>query len=116
VSIDFEVRDTVVVVTTGEIDHHTIGEFQAELTDGLRRYEEVPHPAPGRCPTSLVVDLSQVTFLDSSGIRVLIEADLAAMRHGGRVVVAGASGVVHRVLDVTGVLGRMQPPAEATRW
>ena len=111
-SIQFEVQDTRVRVTVTEVDRSTIGEFAAELADGLRRYEETPRPGPGRFTTSMIVDLSEVEFLDSSGIRALVDCDLTALRFGGRVVVIGARGAVRRCLQVTGVLDHLQHPAE----
>ncbi len=90
-----------VVVTTEQIDHHTAPDFSQELADGLRRCEAAPDRPP-----ELVVDLSQVTFLDSTGIRELIIAEQALKRRGGRLVVCGAHGVVRRCLEVTGVLER----------
>jgi anti-sigma B factor antagonist len=113
-SIHFEVQDTEVRVTVAEVDRKTLGEFEAELADGLRRYQDVPRPNPDRCTTSMVVDLRDVEFLDSSGIRALLDSDLAAARFGGRVVLIGARGIARRCLEVTGVLERMQHPAE--RW
>ena len=93
--------EVLVVVTTEQIDHHTAPDFREELAEGLRRCEAAPDPSP-----ELVVDLSQVTFLDSTGIRALVDAEQALARRGGRLVVRGASGVVRRCLDVTGVLER----------
>ncbi len=99
--------DVHLAVTIEEIDHSTSADFWAELADGLRRYEEGPRRGPDRPVGHLVVDLSRVRFLDSSGIRSLIDADQVALRHGGRVVISGAEGVVRRCLEVTGVYERM---------
>ena len=93
--------DVLVVVTTEQIDRHTAPDFREELAEGLRRCKAAADPPP-----ELVVDLSQVTFLDSTGIRELIVAEQALARRGGRLVVCGAHGVVRRCLEVTGVLGR----------
>ena len=87
--------EVLVVVTTEQIDHHTAPNFGEELAAGLRRCETAPNPSP-----RLVVDLSQVTFLDSTGIPELIVAEQALARRGGRLVVCGAhtasSGAVWR--------------------
>ena len=94
--------EVLVVVTTEEIDHHTAPDFRAELQEGLRRCEAAPDPPP-----VLVVDLSQVKFLDSTGIRELIDTDLALALRGGRLIVRGADGVVQRCLEITGVMERL---------
>lgn len=60
----------------------------------------------------IVVDLADVGFLDSSGIRVLLQARAAAEEVQVQLVVHNASGMVERVLRITQVdrlLG--MPPA-----
>lgn len=47
----------------------------------------------------LVLDLTAVTFIDSTGVRILIEADRFCAGSGSRVVVL-ARGPVRRVLDL----------------
>ena len=52
----------------------------------------------------VVVDLSQVTFLSSMGIRALIAAAKARKANGGRMVLlVDGSDVVVRTLEATGV-------------
>src|SRR4051812_49167990 len=91
--------DTVVQITVEEIDPHTCGQFADELAEGLRLYEGSAPPA-GPDHNDLVVDLSAVSFLDSTGIRLLIEANQVATEHGGRVVLRGTHGVTRRCLEV----------------
>jgi anti-sigma B factor antagonist len=52
---------------------------------------------------SVVVDLSQVTFLDSSGISGLLRGRRLADEHGVTYTVGGAHGLVLDVLELTGV-------------
>ena len=93
-----------VVITVGEVDHATVGQFA----------DEIGRAASDGSDGVLIVDLRQVTFIGSAGIRVLIDADQAAMARGGRVCVDGAQGVVLRCLEVTGVLERLQLGADGT--
>jgi anti-anti-sigma factor len=52
----------------------------------------------------IVVDLSRATFVDSSGLNLLVALDRAVRpRDGSLVVVAEPDGVVARALDVSGV-------------
>lgn len=51
---------------------------------------------------TIVVDLADVGFIDSSGLRVLLEAAERARGLGRRFVVARPSGQVGKVLDMTG--------------
>ena len=54
--------------------------------------------------TAVRVDLSGVTFLDSEALAGLIQGFEEARRAGLDFAVAGAQGLVHRVLAVTGTL------------
>ena len=59
--------------------------------------------------TRLLCDLSGVTFIDSCGIRALIEL---GQREPERFALSGASEPVERLLELTGVAGwfRRTPP------
>jgi anti-anti-sigma factor len=50
----------------------------------------------------LVFDHSQVTFVDSSGLRELLRARKECDRRGGRLVLAGVPPAVTRLFDLTG--------------
>lgn len=68
--------------------------------------------------TGVVVDLSGVPFLDSSGIRALVRGHLAAAEAGLELTVRGAQGTVEQVLRLTGVdktLGLAASAAEPVR-
>jgi anti-anti-sigma factor len=79
------------VVLSGEIDLAA----REALHQCLDRVE-APH---GR----LVVDLTEVSFIDSSGIEALCSARRRVAREGGTVVLRGPSAIVLRALEVTGV-------------
>jgi anti-sigma B factor antagonist len=51
----------------------------------------------------VVVDLSGVEFMDSSGLGVLVGAHKRLVRLGGRLSVVGVSSAVARLLSVTGL-------------
>lgn len=61
----------------------------------------------------VVVDLSAVPFLDSSGVRALLRGREAAQRRGLRLCVRNPQRIVEEVLRITGVaalLGLPGPP------
>jgi len=54
-------------------------------------------------PALIVVDLSQVSFLASMGIRTLLASAKALGRRGGRMVLANPQPLVQEVLKVAGI-------------
>jgi anti-sigma B factor antagonist len=73
------------------------GELDASSCRGLAELVTGP---PG---SLLVVDLGQLTFIDSSGLGALHAARQMAIKDGGILVVCRPSPIVHRVLEVTGL-------------
>ena len=51
----------------------------------------------------VVVDLSDVSFIDSSGMASLLGARQAITDAGNQFVVRGATGIVRRVIELTGL-------------
>jgi anti-anti-sigma factor len=87
-----------VVVPVGEIDLATVGIVDERLAR--------VRAAGGR---SVVLDLGRVTFLDSSGLRMLVVWAKAARREafGFQIALAPQDGVVRRVLELTGLADRL---------
>jgi anti-sigma B factor antagonist len=52
----------------------------------------------------LVLDLTEVTFMDSSALRELLQARMAVAARGGRLVLAALPQPVRRLLEMTGTL------------
>lgn len=52
-------------------------------------------------PPHLVIDLRQVTFLDSTGLRLIVAADSRARRSGRRMSVVHGPESVRRVFRIT---------------
>jgi anti-sigma B factor antagonist len=78
-----------VVAFTGELDIASEAEAAAALEAALEG------------GGTLVADLRGLEFLDSTGVRVLISADLHAREMGVCFGVARGDGMVRRLLDVT---------------
>lgn len=89
------------LVVVGEIDAST----SRQLADHL-------DPLPGSSG-EVVLDMSDVSFVDSSGLRVLIDAHQRADRAGRSLVIVEPSHVVRRLLDISGLEGvlRVRPTA-----
>ncbi|GAA2373916.1 hypothetical protein Cme02nite_02860 [Catellatospora methionotrophica] len=87
-------REAVVAVS-GEIDLAV----REDLLNTLH------HAIHATAATAVVVDLSRVTFMDSTGLHVLLTSHKSALGSGVGFSVVGATGLVHRLLAVTGMLG-----------
>ena len=64
--------------------------------------------------THLMVDLAGLAFIDSTGLRVLLQANTRAQEHGHELTLRPASETVQRVFEVTGVQDALRfvpPPA-----
>ena len=51
-------------------------------------------------PRKVIVDLSEVTYIDSSGVASLVEALQAAKKNGSRFALAASSEPTRRVLEL----------------
>ncbi|MBI5107025.1 MAG: STAS domain-containing protein [Solirubrobacterales bacterium] len=87
-------RDRVVVRPVGEVDLATAPAFEQRVSE-----------AAGAGFASIVIDLRDVTFLDSSGLRVLLAAHVAGQDGSPALEVVRARPEVHRVVELTGLDG-----------
>lgn len=79
-----------VIDVTGEIDLATAPELESTLAEHVG-------------PNKTIVDLSSVSFIDSTGLRVLLTIHEAAETAGGQLVLISAEGPVTRLFAITGV-------------
>jgi anti-sigma B factor antagonist len=63
-------------------------------------------------PSQVLVELENVSFLDSSGIRVLVLAQRRLDEVGASFVIDGMSEAVKHVLEIAGVLDSLSRPSE----
>ena len=82
---------------SGDLDQSTSPSLEAAALGALETGAQV-----------VVVDLSAVMFVDSAGLRAIVTAANAAEARGVRMLVAGMSGGVERLLQLTGLLERLR--------
>ena len=82
-----------VVSVRGELDISSAPAFKQAL-EGSR--------ASDTC--TVVVDLAQLVFIDSTGLRVLLAAKQRAAAGGGDLSIRNARAEVRRLLEIAGVL------------
>lgn len=82
----------IIAELAGELDIATVPALREQLLSLLR---------PGS--SRLIIDLSKVTYCDSSGLAVLVGACCCARRLGGFLYLAAASSQTRQVLQLTGL-------------
>ena len=83
----------VTAALSGELDHHTAPKAREALERAIK-------PAAVK---ELVLDLSGITMMDSSGIGVIIGRYRSLSRRGGSVSICGASAQIGRILKMAGL-------------
>ena len=88
----------------GELDHHTAG--------GLR--EEIDGTAKQVKPKVLRLDFTEVPFMDSSGIGLILGRVRMTALWNGRVAVAGLSPQLRRMVELSGIasLAALEDPVK----
>ncbi len=85
----------------GEVDAHSSESFATALV------------AAGEQATAVKIDLSGVTFMDSSGLRVLVAAQQRAEAGGPTLVLRSPSRQIVRLLDLAGLTENFEIDAPA---
>jgi anti-anti-sigma factor len=91
-----QTREGVLLALRGELDLATVPLLEDALQSAEHSHELV------------VVDLRDLTFLDSTGLHVLISAEQRARRSGGRLVLVQGPPQVRRLLELTGAIEQLQ--------
>ena len=81
------------VALNGEIDHHRAKSYIQSIESKIEVYT----------PTVCVLDFQDVTFMDSSGIAVVINALRAMARIEGELLLAGLSEQPMKVFRTSGI-------------
>jgi len=79
-----------VVPLKGEIDLHVSPSVTASLNAMIEKK-----------PRRLVVDLSEVTYIDSAGLAALIEAMQKVEGYGGKFLLAGLQETVRSIFEIS---------------
>ena len=86
-------EETVYAALSGEIDHHTAREIRESIDEAI-----------SRCvPRMLVMDFKGVTFMDSSGIGLILGRYKQMEVYGGSVTVTGLGMQQKKVMRLAGL-------------
>jgi anti-sigma B factor antagonist len=97
------VPDPLIIAPEGELDYASVGVFRDALASAVERAD------PG-----IVVDLSSVSFIDSSGLGALVDLHLRLRRDNRHLAVVAPGGTAAAVLlNLAGLTNRL--PVVETR-
>ena len=98
-NIEFETIGRVLIVRlTGEIDHHTCVQIRREVDREYQRNRS----------KDLIFNFDEVSFMDSSGIGMIIGRYRNVAICGGSLAVYNVSKEVNRILDMAGICKLMK--------
>ena len=83
-------NDMVVLELSGDIDLHRSVDLRSSLLETLREQ-----------PAVTVINMSEVGFMDSSGLATLVEAMQLSRRYGGQLKLVGISRRVRSIFEIS---------------
>ncbi len=93
--LDIEIKkDTLFVRPAGELDLGVADRFRRALDETIEKGQT----------KNLVINLTKVSFVDSSGLGVLLGRYNRLSKKGGRVFIVAPQPQVRKVLDLSGLL------------
>jgi anti-anti-sigma factor len=90
--------ESMTIAVAGELDIATAPRFTARLSELLRR----------GCPRELVIDLSEVSFIDASGLRALTDLRTQVEQQGAVLVLEQVPAQARRVIQLIGPTRRFR--------
>jgi anti-sigma B factor antagonist len=84
--------DAYVISLTGEVDLYTAPEFKEQLVEVI-----------GEGATTVVVDLTDTTFIDSTTLGVLVGGVKRLRPDGGRLVLVCSDRNILKIFEITGL-------------
>ncbi|MEI5907121.1 anti-sigma F factor antagonist [Bacillus spongiae] len=107
-TIDFDVKGSasniLLIRLSGELDHHTAATLREQATNLIEEHRI----------THIVLNLENLTFMDSSGLGVILGRYKQIKQQNGEMVVCAISPSVKRLFDLSGLFKiiRMEPSEE----
>lgn len=92
--IEFEQhRRALIVRLKGELDHHTAEAVKSQMEQAIAK-GDAPH---------LVLSLKNLTFMDSSGLGVILGRYKQIVDRGGKLFVCEVNSAVNRLFELSGL-------------
>ena len=93
-SVEINVTGEVVTAfLSGELDHHTAREMREAIDTAIEL----------NMPSLLILDFSAISFMDSSGIGLVMGRYRTLSKSGAQLHIAGASPQIYKVMRLAGL-------------
>ncbi len=93
-SVEINVTGEVVTAyLSGELDHHTAKDMRESIDNAIEL----------NMPSLLVLDFSAITFMDSSGIGLVMGRYRNLQKTGASLHISGASQSIYKVMKLAGI-------------
>lgn len=95
---------TLIAKISGEIDHHTSEQLRETLDNELTN----------RSIKNLILDFDRVTFMDSSGIGMIVGRYKKVNALGGKMMIIRQSSRVDKILELSGIKNLLHKSKEVS--
>ncbi len=93
-AVEIKVKGEVVTAyLSGELDHHTARDMRAAIDNAIEL----------NMPTLLVLDFGEISFMDSSGIGLVMGRYRLLSRTGAQLHITGTSPAIYKMMKLAGM-------------
>lgn len=85
--------NTLLCALEGEIDHHSAENLRERIDEAILVFK----------PETIILDFEGITFMDSSGVGLVMGRYRMAKYYGGRVIVSVPEGRIKKLLYLSGL-------------
>lgn len=89
----FDNKNRCLVCLSGEIDHHNASTIRMKIDVAIDSH----------CPGEVYIDFSEVSFMDSSGIGLVMGRYRILREYGASLFVANCKGSIRKVMQLSGM-------------
>ena len=100
-TVEYE-NGTLLIRFSGELDHSAASSALRAVDTAVEEY----------MPRQCVLDFSDLSFMDSSGIAVILKSERLMRQMGGSAAIRSANTQVQRVLELAGLSAMLQRARE----
>nr|WP_023597398.1 STAS domain-containing protein [Pandoraea pnomenusa] len=93
---------TFVTSVSGRLDSAAAAEFERQVQEVL-----------AKSPEKLVFDFSELSYISSAGLRVVLDAGRTMRMHGGDLLITGLDGMAREIFELSGFLALFRQVASA---